>query len=82
MSSYDEIDKKIVKSYELLKKYIKNNNKNYHFQESVSAFNLHDIKTMAAIANLKIVNTFGDYNLNSFEEKTSDRLILVMRVNK
>ncbi len=62
--------------------YLKDNDKNYHFQERVSAFNLHDIKTMAALADLKIINTFGDYNLNSFEEKTSDRLILVMRVNK
>ena len=62
--------------------YLKDHNKNYHFQERVSAFNLHDIKIMAALADLKIVNTFGDYNLNSFEEKTSDRLILVMRVNK
>lgn len=62
--------------------YLKDNDKNYHFQERVSAFNLHDIKKMAAIADLKILNTFGDYNLNSFEEKTSDRLILVMRVNK
>jgi len=62
--------------------YLKDNDKNYHFQERVSAFNLHDIKKMAALADLKIVNTFGDYNLNSFEEKTSDRLILVMRVNK
>ena len=62
--------------------YLKDNDKNYHFQERVSAFNLHDIKKMAALADLKIVNIFGDYNLNSFEEKTSDRLILVMRVNK
>ena len=62
--------------------YLKDNDKNYHFQERVSAFNLHDIKKMAALADLKIVNTFGDYNLNSFEEKNTDRLILVMRVNK
>ena len=62
--------------------YLKDNDKNYHFQERVSAFNLHDIKKMAALADLTIVNTFGDYNLNSFDEKTSDRLILVMRVNK
>lgn len=61
--------------------YIKDNDKNYHFQESVSAFNLDDIKTMAAMADLTIIHTFGDYNLNPFEEKSSDRLILVMKVN-
>ena len=54
-------------------------NKASNFQERVFAFGLSDMEEMASLAGLEIKHIFGDYNLNSFNESTSDRLILVMK---
>lgn len=55
------------------------NSKEYHFQEKVKAISLDNFKSYFTRANLKIEATFGDYELNSFNENNSDRLILVVR---
>ena len=59
--------------------HVTDNNKEYNFQESVSAFTLTDMEEMANKAGLKITATFGDYNLNPFDNTKSDRLVLVMK---
>ena len=59
---------------------VKDKSQSFKFQERVSAFKLSDMKVMATKAKLEIIEVFGDYDLNSFEETTSDRLILVMRL--
>ena len=51
--------------------------KNYHFQEKVSLLYKEDFLKYFNFANLKIKNVFGDYQLNPFDEKRSDRLILI-----
>lgn len=53
--------------------------KEFHFQERVSALDLRAIQEMATAAGLRIVDVFGDYDLNEFKALNSDRLILVMR---
>ncbi len=55
------------------------NDKEYHFQEKVKAISLDDFKSYFAAANLKIEAIFGDYELNFFNEASSDRLILIAR---
>lgn len=49
----------------------------YDFTERVRAFTLFDFEKLFAKAGLKISKTFGSYQLELFDEQTSDRLILV-----
>lgn len=49
------------------------------FEEEVDALKMHDFEGYLAKAGLTIDSTFGDYQLNPFEEKTSDRLIIIAK---
>jgi hypothetical protein len=51
-------------------------NKNYYFEESVTLLNLTDFNNFAIAANLKVEEVFGNYLLEPYNEKTSDRLII------
>jgi len=53
--------------------------KKHHYTEKVQCLDLSKFKTFASQANLKIQNLFGDYSLTSFDEKKSDRLILILQ---
>ncbi|MGY3054797.1 SAM-dependent methyltransferase [Pedobacter sp. UYEF25] len=53
--------------------------KKYHFEERVQAFTFNDFKRMLLAAGMYIEKTFGDYNLNDFDETKSERLILICR---
>jgi SAM-dependent methyltransferase len=71
-----------------IKKYIENGHvykqiaflteggKKLNFKERVWLFNLKDFENMMDKAGLKIINTFGDYQLHPFDENTSKRLII------
>ena len=48
----------------------------YKFQEKVRLFTLKDFQALYGQAGLKILELFGDYNLNPFDENTSKRLII------
>lgn len=52
---------------------------NFEFEETVSLLTINDFKAFAEAAHLKLENTFGDYNLNPFNETSSERLILIFR---
>ncbi len=52
-------------------------NKAFAFEERVQAFELKDFERMFEKSGLKIVNTFGNYSLQDYDEAKSDRLILV-----
>ena len=60
--------------------FVKDQDREFTFQERVSAFNLKDMNRMAESVGLEIIQTFGNYKLNPFKEKSSDRLILVMKL--
>ncbi len=49
----------------------------YQYTEHVKYIDLEKMKSYFEKAGLKIQHIFGDYNLNTFNVKTSDRLILV-----
>lgn len=51
--------------------------KDYQFEERVTAFSFNDLEELFSTSNLKIKHVFGDYNLQPFNEETSDRLIIV-----
>ncbi len=54
-------------------------NKDFYFEESVSLLQKHDFETFAKNAGLTICEVFGDYSLNPYHEKNSDRLILILK---
>lgn len=55
------------------------NGKNYFFEETVSLLTKLNFETFANLSNLKLVTTFGSYDLDDFNTDTSDRLILIFK---
>lgn len=55
------------------------NNKDYYFEESVSILKKEDFESFAKSAGLKIENIFGNYKLDAFNPKNSERLILILK---
>ena len=53
--------------------------KDYFYQEKVMDLSLKDFENYLIKYNLKIINTFGDYNLNEFDIENSERLIMVIK---
>jgi SAM-dependent methyltransferase len=53
----------------------------YHFEEKVQALGLEDFERLLKCTGFDIVKTFGDYDLNPYEE-SSDRLILLIKKKK
>ena len=56
-----------------------NDKKDYFFQEKVMDLSLNDFENYLKRYNLKIIKTFGDYNLNEFDIKNSERLVMVIK---
>lgn len=54
------------------------NDEAFHFQEKVQFLTLDTIKKYIDATNLKLKQTFGDYQLNKFDANKSKRLILVL----
>ncbi|MGC4058981.1 MAG: class I SAM-dependent methyltransferase [Chitinophagaceae bacterium] len=50
-----------------------------HFTERVSAFGLEDFRKLFEEAGLTLEATFGDYQLNDFDNERSSRLIMVFK---
>ena len=71
----------IKRSFEngfILKKIVfKSGFKTCHFTEKVRAYSLADFEKLFQKNGLSIQHVFGDYKLNPFNEKTSDRLIII-----
>ncbi len=53
--------------------------KDYNYHESVKAFTLDDFKGLFEKADVRLVDVFGDYNLNPFDENYSERLIMIFK---
>ena len=51
--------------------------RSYEFEEHLKCIDLNKFKEMGEIAGLKIKHTFGDYDLNPYDEKNSERLIII-----
>jgi len=54
-------------------------NTDYFFTEHVKCLDSNKFKNYLNDVGLKLIDCFGDYDLNPFNEKTSDRLILVFK---
>lgn len=55
--------------------------KSYNFEEKVQALTFEDFKSMLSSAGLHLLDCFGSYQLDPYNEKTSDRLILIFMAN-
>jgi len=53
--------------------------KQRHYRESVAAFTLTDFIRMFRNANMSLVSTYGDYQLNPYHPVDSPRLIMIFK---
>ena len=60
---------------------VKDADKTYHFKEKVQALTFQDFETMLSNAGLHLLDCFGNYKLDPFNSKTSERLILIFMAN-
>jgi 2-polyprenyl-3-methyl-5-hydroxy-6-metoxy-1,4-benzoquinol methylase len=51
----------------------------FHFTERVQALKEADFIQLLTANKFDIIRTFGDFSLNKFDEKTSDRLIIIAK---
>lgn len=65
-------DKEIIKDIE-----VTDREKHMHFQERVKLLTLRDFERYYARTGFRIKHVFGNYRLESFEPKSSDRLIMI-----
>jgi len=63
----------IIKTIEVVTK-----QKTYHYFERVKYLDFEKIKEYLKIVGLQVNAVFGDYNLQPFNEKTSNRLLLII----
>ncbi len=66
--------KQIVKTID-----VEDRNEVLRFEEKVQLITASELTGMIEEAGLDIIQTFGDYSLNSFEKENSERLIIIAR---
>ncbi len=54
--------------------------KNHSFTERVQGLKKNDFASLLNNANFEILHNFGNFNLDEFEENTSDRLIIIAQL--
>jgi len=52
---------------------------NYQFEERVRALTEADFRAYFSMANLRLAEVFGDYELNPFNAATSERMIFILK---
>ncbi len=53
--------------------------KAYNYQERVRGFTLKDFQALFEQADVYLLDVFGDYKLNKFNAKTSERLVMIFK---
>ena len=74
-----EITRQVKDGYILKDIRITDGEEQQQFQEKVKAITLADYSEFITNAGLKIIDIFGNYKLDNFDEKISDRLILICK---
>lgn len=73
------IRKKIENGFIVKEIQFDHNNASHNFKEFVKYIDYEQFNSYLDNTNMTIVQSFGDYDLSSFNEKSSDRLILVAK---
>src|SRR5690606_19475632 len=68
--------KKIYKTIEF-----DDNNKSHQYVEEVFAFTLQDFHSLLELSNFTIIEKFGNYHFQDFDQNESPRLILICKKN-
>jgi ubiquinone/menaquinone biosynthesis C-methylase UbiE len=74
-----DITRQLKEGYILKDIQITDGKEQEQFQEKVKAITLADYSEFISNAGLKIIDIFGNYKLDNFNEKISDRLILICK---
>lgn len=72
-----EIERSVEDNYILKKINFEDQGTKYSYLEKVRAFTPGDFKNYFKRAGINLLHTFGTYDLDEYNEQTSDRLILV-----
>ena len=73
------IERSIVDGYIIKNISFSHNDKQHSYTERVEAISLDDFKSYFNKAGVTLEHCFGDYDLNTFDELTSERLILIFK---
>ena len=71
--------KRFIKSKKVYKQITIEDKTKHQFTERVQLFSLPEFKRLLK-PNFKILHTFGDFDLNRFDVKHSDRLIIIAQL--
>jgi cyclopropane fatty-acyl-phospholipid synthase-like methyltransferase len=71
------IDKKLSGSRVIKKITFNDNNEDHQFEEHVNLFEEKEFQGYFKELGLKLLDTYGDYDLNKFDPKASDRMIFL-----
>ena len=72
--------KKRIEDHKIIKRIdFSDKGANYFFEESVALLDRGNFEEFASKAGLKTIAEFGNYHLEPFDEKKSDRLILIFQ---
>lgn len=74
-----EITKKVENGFIVKQIRFTDKGQDYHFTERVKALSLNDFKNYFSASNLAIVDLKGNYNLETFDEQNSWRLIIIAK---
>ncbi len=75
------IHKKLENNFFIKGIEFKDQGRNYHFEERVQALNLDHFKNYFKNENLELLEVFGNYNLEEFNEESAERLIMIVKKN-
>lgn len=76
------ISKSVENGYIIKKINFEADNQSHHFEEKLKCLDLFTFEKYFKNANLEVSEVFGDYNLNPYDKKTSDRLIMIFSHKK
>ena len=57
----------------------KDGEKSYQFDERVAAMDLNQFKAYFELAGVKLLQTYGNYQLDAFDPDSSERLIMIFK---
>ncbi len=58
---------------------VKDNGHSFHFEEKVRGFKYEDLKALMIKDKLEPIQMFGDFELNDYDQKTSERMIIICK---
>jgi cyclopropane fatty-acyl-phospholipid synthase-like methyltransferase len=73
------LEKAIDNGFVINKISFEDKGQSFSFEEKVRLFSKSDFHQLAINNNFEEIECFGNYNLDTFNEKTADRLVLILR---